>query len=124
MTKRGKRHPIKGAIAGLCLGLGLSLLLLIFSIWVVKDFTPYYILIGACVVIGILWGILAPARRRRRKGAPKAAAVPVAAAASPAAPAPASPPAPAAPAPAPAPSPAPDPGAPEAPGGPDARSAT
>jgi len=87
MTKRSKSHPIKGAVGGLFLGLGLSLLLLIFSIWVVKDFTPYYILIGACVVVGILWGLFGPARRRKRSAAgPATGTAPPAAPAAPTAP--------------------------------------
>jgi hypothetical protein len=64
MTTRRKRHPVRGAIAGVCLGLGISLILVLFSAWVVKTFTPFAILIGAGLVVGILWGIYGPARVR------------------------------------------------------------
>jgi hypothetical protein len=111
MSKKGKRHPIKGAFGGLFLGLGLVLGAFIFSISPVKTFTPYYIIIGACVVLGVLWGIFGPARRRKSKAkaaaaakqpAPVGVSAPPAAApatAAPPAPAPGAPPAPPAPAP-------------------------
>jgi hypothetical protein len=72
MSKKGKRHPIKGALGGLFLGLAVVLLLVIFSISPVKTFTPYYFVVGGCFLLGLLWGIFGPARRRKSKApAPK-----------------------------------------------------
>jgi len=70
MAKTRKGHPVKGAIAGLLLGLSVSLFLLIFSLWVVKSLEWYAIVVGAGIIIGILWGLYGPARRRKESAAP------------------------------------------------------
>jgi len=70
MAKTRKGHPVKGAIAGLLLGLSVSLFLLIFSLWVVKNLEWYAIVVGAGVVVGILWGLYGPRRRRKRPAGP------------------------------------------------------
>ena len=64
-----KRHPIRGAIYGLCLGIGVAIYLIIFSI-VEFNATTAIIVVVVCIVIGILWGLFAPAKKP--KGAPPA----------------------------------------------------
>lgn len=65
-----KRYPIRGAIWGLLLGLGIAIYLLIFSIITFGDWMSTAIAVAAGVAVGVLWSMFAPARRPR--GAPPA----------------------------------------------------
>lgn len=56
-----KRHPIRGLFGGLCLGLGLAIMLVIYGKVAFGTWTPYLVIIAG-VVIGVLWAFVAPAR--------------------------------------------------------------
>ena len=64
-----KKHPIRGALYGLSLGIGVAVYLIIFAI-VEFSATTSIIAVVACVFFGILWGLFAPAKKP--KGAPPA----------------------------------------------------
>ncbi|HEX9978919.1 MAG TPA: hypothetical protein VGB41_09850 [Acidimicrobiia bacterium] len=68
-----KRHPIRGAIWGLLFGAGLGLLLMVLSI-VPLSIPTLIIYTAAATVVGILWGLFAPAKRP--KGAARVATPP------------------------------------------------
>jgi hypothetical protein len=63
------RRPIVGALAGLSFGLGLSLLLISFSVIALGTMTPLIVIVLG-VVGGIALALLAPAPRSARAGAP------------------------------------------------------
>lgn len=62
---RKRRHPIRGLISGLLLGLGLGILTIVYGIHVLGGLTPW-----AAVVVGVLIGLavayLVPSRRAMR----------------------------------------------------------
>jgi hypothetical protein len=58
-----KRHPVRGALAGFLLGLGATLMIILYDVPVPGDL----VLIG-CVVLGLLIGLFAPARGARHTG--------------------------------------------------------
>lgn len=66
MTTSGelKRHPIRGALWGLLLGIGATGLLIMFSVIAVGTLTPWVVLL-AFIVLGVLWGLFGPAKRTR-----------------------------------------------------------
>jgi hypothetical protein len=53
-------HPIRGALWGLVLGVGLALVLVITKV-IYLDLVPILVVLAATVVVGILWGQFAPA---------------------------------------------------------------
>ena len=53
------RHPIRGALAGLVLGLGMSLLLISFSVIALGTLTPL-VIVGLFLVLGVLVATLVP----------------------------------------------------------------
>lgn len=59
MSTTVQRRPIRGALAGLLLGLGATLMLLLYDVAVPGDL----VLIG-CVVLGVLVGMFGPVRGR------------------------------------------------------------
>jgi hypothetical protein len=59
-----KRRPIRGALSGLVLGLGVLLLMFIYSAATFTSLLPFVLIVVAFVVLGILVGLFAPARRR------------------------------------------------------------
>ncbi len=61
MSARVRRHPIMGFFAGLLLGLGLAVLLVIFGI-VPMTALWLAILVGGGVVLGIVLAYVTPAR--------------------------------------------------------------
>lgn len=61
MSTTVKRRPIRGALAGFLLGLGATLMIILYDVPVPGDL----VLIG-CVVLGLLIGLFAPARGARR----------------------------------------------------------
>jgi len=64
-----RRHPGRGIFAGLLLGLGLALLLFTYAKIAIGTLAfPLVILAG--IVVGLLIGILAPARGGRRAPTP------------------------------------------------------
>ena len=72
-----KRHPIRGGIAGLCLGLSLAIALFLANV-IVIDRTGV-LQIGGCIVFGVLvgigWAFVAPTRQtaERHTGGPATA---------------------------------------------------
>lgn len=58
-----KRHPIRGAFWGLLLGIGVSIYLVIFSVVPFGDWVPLIIAVVICVLLGVLWGYFAPAKK-------------------------------------------------------------
>ena len=60
-TPTVKRHPIRGALWGLTMGVGLAAALIGFAVIAAGTLTPYVVALGG-VVIGVLWGMLAPAK--------------------------------------------------------------
>lgn len=68
-----KRHPFRGLVGGLLLGLGLALLLLSYAVVPFGSATPW-IVIGGFAVLGALWGLFGPRRRRGVVTTPQSAA--------------------------------------------------
>ncbi len=64
-----KRRPIRGALSGLVLGLGVVLLLIIYSAAAFTSLVPFILILVACVVAGALVGLFGPARQRRSRRA-------------------------------------------------------
>ena len=61
---RPNRHPVRGAVAGLLLGLGIALLLFSYAKIAVGTLAvPLVVLIG--LVVGLLVGLFAPSRGPR-----------------------------------------------------------
>ncbi|HEX4018539.1 MAG TPA: hypothetical protein VHX15_17510 [Frankiaceae bacterium] len=60
-----KRRPIRGALSGLLLGLGVLLLLLIYSAATFTSLLPFVLILVAFLVLGTMVGLFAPARGRR-----------------------------------------------------------
>jgi hypothetical protein len=56
-----KTHPIRGALWGLMLGIGLAFVL-VFTKVIYLSLVPILIVILAAIVVGILWGQFAPAK--------------------------------------------------------------
>ena len=63
MSTTVKRHAIRGALAGFLLGLGATLMIILYDVPIPGDL----VLIG-CVALGLLIGLFAPARGARRAG--------------------------------------------------------
>jgi hypothetical protein len=59
-----KRRPIRGALSGLVLGLGVLLLLVIYSAAAFTSMVPFILILAACIALGIIVGLFAPARRK------------------------------------------------------------
>lgn len=57
-----RRHPVRGGLYGLCLGVGAAIYLIIFSV-VSFNVATSIIVVVAGVGVGILWGLFAPARK-------------------------------------------------------------
>jgi len=57
-----KSHPIRGALYGIILGLGLALMAIGRKIANLDSITPI-ILVLVGIVIGIIWGMVAPAKK-------------------------------------------------------------
>jgi uncharacterized membrane protein len=60
-----KTHPIRGAIGGLCFGLGLMLMLLVYGKPIFGNAT-LWIPIVFFIVVGVVLGIFGPSWRRQR----------------------------------------------------------
>ena len=56
-----QRHPIRGAVAGLLFGLGLSFLLISLSVIALGTLTPIVVAVLG-IVVGVAVGTLVPAR--------------------------------------------------------------
>jgi hypothetical protein len=62
---RCKRRPIRGALSGLVLGLGVLVLLVIYSAATFTSLLPFILILVAFGVLGTLVGLFAPARGHR-----------------------------------------------------------
>ena len=60
-----KRRPVRGAVSGLVLGLGVLVLLFIYSAATFTSLLPFILILVAFIVLGTLVGLFAPARGRR-----------------------------------------------------------
>lgn len=56
-----KKRPIRGLIAGLLVGLGAALMLVLFDVNVSGD-----LVLAAGVLLGLVWGLFGPTRRMGR----------------------------------------------------------
>jgi hypothetical protein len=61
---RVKRHPIRGLFAGLSLGLGLALMVIVYGKAPFGTVTPF-VCLGAGLFAGVVMGLGGPRRRRR-----------------------------------------------------------
>jgi hypothetical protein len=73
-TQAVKRHPVRGLLWGLLLGVGLTGLLILTNVVAIGTITPWVILIF-CVLFGIAWGLFAPPKKA--KGDPPLATEPL-----------------------------------------------
>ena len=64
-----KRHPIRGFFAGLLVGLGVSIMLLIYGKVTTESAWPVLAITGGFVVVGVLVGLFGPTRGRRSTSA-------------------------------------------------------
>ena len=72
------KHPIRGAIWGFFLGLGVAMYLVLFAIIAFGDWIPFAICVAAGITLGIVWALFAPAKQPQ--GPPPASLVSPAAA--------------------------------------------
>lgn len=63
------RHPIKGFFAGICLGVAVAILLVVYGVIALGTMTPYLVVVLG-VVLGVAFAYGAPPRRRRRVAGP------------------------------------------------------
>ena len=61
-----KRHPVRGFFAGLLVGLGVALLGIVTS-QIALGTIPPYLCIVVGIVLGVLWAMFGPTRRRGSK---------------------------------------------------------
>ena len=61
-TTSVKKHPIRGAIYGLLMGLGASLILAGQGIIAFGETGPFVIVIVIGLVVGVVWGLFGPAK--------------------------------------------------------------
>ena len=64
-----KRHPFRGLLAGLLVGLGVSIMLLIYGKVTTESGWPVLTITGGFVVVGVLVGLFGPTRGRRSASA-------------------------------------------------------
>ena len=62
---RKRRHPIRGAVSGLLLGLGAALVTIIYGINVLGPLTPWLVVLAG-VVVGLLVALFVPSRKVMR----------------------------------------------------------
>jgi hypothetical protein len=65
---RVRRHPIRGAIAGLLLGLGIAGLLMSLSVIALGTLTPLVVIV-CCIVFGVVFAYVVPPLGRPAAGA-------------------------------------------------------
>jgi hypothetical protein len=56
-----KRRPVRGLIAGLLIGLGAALMLVLYDVNISGD-----LVLAAGVLLGVVWGLFGPTRRIAR----------------------------------------------------------
>jgi hypothetical protein len=60
-----KRHPVLGLLGGLCAGLGLALLAVLYG-WMAAGTRSPLLTVGGFAVVGLVWGWRGPVRVRAR----------------------------------------------------------
>jgi multisubunit Na+/H+ antiporter MnhB subunit len=66
---RRTRHPIRGFVAGLFIGLGVAILLLIYEKLTTSSGWPVLAIVGGFALLGVVVGLFGPTRGRRGAGA-------------------------------------------------------
>lgn len=61
-TRRLNRHPIRGFLGGLLLGLGAVILLALFGGAAFTTWWPFAVIVGSFVVLGVVVGLFTPPR--------------------------------------------------------------
>jgi predicted membrane-bound spermidine synthase len=61
-TRRLGRHPVRGFLGGLLVGIGAVILLALFGEAAFSAWWPFAVIVAGCVVLGVLVGLFAPAR--------------------------------------------------------------
>lgn len=61
-TATRTRRPIRGALSGLVMGLGVLILLFIYSAAAFASIVPFILILLACIAVGVLVSLFAPAR--------------------------------------------------------------
>ncbi len=64
-----KRHPFRGFVAGLLLGIGVSIMLLIYGRVTTESGWPLLAVTGGFAVLGVLVGLFGPTRGTRSASA-------------------------------------------------------
>jgi hypothetical protein len=60
-----KRHPVRGFFAGLCIGLGVAVLLFTYGVIALGTNAPFVVIL-VFTVLGVVWAYVAPPRRPLR----------------------------------------------------------
>ena len=63
---RRKRHPFRGGLAGVFVGLGVSTMVLIYGKLTTTDSWPLLAITGGFIVIGVLLGLFGPTRGKKK----------------------------------------------------------
>jgi hypothetical protein len=58
-----RKHPVRGAIWGFFLGLGVAIYLILFAVIAFGEWIPFGLCIAAGIALGILWAYVAPAKQ-------------------------------------------------------------
>ena len=64
-----KRHPIRGLFAGLFVGLGVSIMVLIYGKLTTQDSWPVLAITGGFALLGLLLGLFGPTRGKKKAAA-------------------------------------------------------
>lgn len=68
-----RRHPVRGALYGIVLGLGLALVAIGRKLVTLDSIMPLVIVVVG-IVIGVLWSMLGPAKNPKAPAPPEASA--------------------------------------------------
>ena len=71
-----KRHPFRGLVAGLLVGLGVSIMVLIYGKVTTESGWPVLAITGGFVVVGVLVGLFGPTRGRQSASATREPSTP------------------------------------------------
>ena len=58
-----ERHPVRGALWGLLLGVGVAIYLILFTVISVSIVTPVIVIV-VCGALGLVWASVAPPRTK------------------------------------------------------------
>lgn len=57
------RHPVRGALWGLLLGIGAAMFAMLYGLFELLTWTGPIIVVVAGIAVGVLWAMFAPAKR-------------------------------------------------------------